>query len=174
MYYIKNFEREADKFDERYGMKKIYDFIKDISKDNVSKMEKQCCNKCSTFKNVNIGYTQSKVIFEIGLPGYKKENIKVSYNGCVVTIIATYEENDTPINYVVNNLKHDIVSKKFKLDDKFSGGIIKWKFTDGLLLIAVESDSDETVNITASDDDEDIISETGEESGQNDNTQNIP
>lgn len=125
----------------------------------------------------NIGYCGKNLVFELALAGFKKENIKVSYVGNVITVQAVWNPTEThgcenacspnvtncctcctdEIQYIQKNISNKDVCRKFYLANEYLGSTIKWKFVNGLLTVAVYPNEDTTV-VDPSGDDEDITS----------------
>lgn len=140
----------------------------------------------SKYPLTNIGYANNTLIFEVALAGFKKENIKVSYVGNVITVNAkwnkdTEEEVQTcpqceaqgcsgsccscdcckkEVKYIMKNISTKDACRKFTLPDKYLGGSLKWKFVDGLLTIAVYV-NDVDYSVEPSEDNEDLIPDCG-------------
>lgn len=139
----------------------------------------------SKYPLTNIGYANNTLIFEVALAGFKKENIKVSYVGNVITVNAKWnkdsEEQTCPqceaqgcdgcckcecdcckkeIKYIMKNISTKDACRKFTLPDKYLGGSLKWKFVDGLLTIAVYV-NDVDYSVEPSEDDEELIPDCG-------------
>lgn len=121
MFYVTDFDPQYD-----FGMKKFDDFIRNKNK-KIQNDE----------SDINVGYVNKTLVFEIPLVGIKKENISVTSNGYVVEVNATYTK-DTDINYVLNKLHLKNVKKKISQVNEYIGGAVRWKYENGLLTIAVE------------------------------------
>lgn len=139
----------------------------------------------SKYPLTNIGYANNTLIFEVALAGFKKENIKVSYVGNVITVNAKWNKDseDTQtcpqceaqgcsgnccscdcckkeVKYIMKNISTKDACRKFTLPDKYLGGSLKWKFVDGLLTIAVYV-NDVDYSVEPSEDNEDLIPDCG-------------
>lgn len=140
----------------------------------------------SKYPLTNIGYANNTLIFEVALAGFKKENIKVSYVGNVITVNAKWnkdseDEQTCPqceaqgcdgccscscdcckkeVKYIMKNISTKDACRKFTLPDKYLGGSLKWKFVDGLLTIAVYV-NDVDYSVEPSGDDEELIPDCG-------------
>lgn len=121
MFYVTDFDPQYD-----FGMKKFDDFIRNKNK-KIQNDE----------SDINVGYVNKTLVFEIPLVGIKKENISVTSNGYVIEVNATYTK-DTDINYVLNKLHLKNVKKKISQVNEYIGGAVRWKYENGLLTIAVE------------------------------------
>lgn len=150
----------------------IETFIKDAEKFLKDPYAKEQAPK---YPLTNIGYCGTTLVFELALAGFKKENIKVSYVGNVVTVKAVYDTNEenteTPececdpnckcisneIRYIQKNISNKDVCRKFYLANEYLGSDIKWKYVNGLLTVAVYP-NDDIQQVDPSDDDEDLYS----------------
>lgn len=152
MFYVKNYSPVR-----RFC---IEDFMKDAEKFLNDPFTKEPAPK---YPLTNIGYSDEVLVFELALAGFKKENIKVSYVGNVVSVKATYKTDDKcsddckcpEVKYVQQNISHKDVARSFYLSNEYLGAKIKWKFVDGLLTIAVYQNNEDN-QIEASDDDENL------------------
>lgn len=149
MFYITDFDPQYD-----FGMKKFDDFIRNKHK-KIQKDE----------SDINVGYVNKTLVFEIPLVGIKKENITVTSNGYVVEVNATYIK-DTNINYVLNKLSLKDVKKKISLVNEYIGGAVRWKYENGLLTIAVEPYQTPTGGLEPSESDN-FFNETEDETETN-------
>lgn len=149
MFYVSDFGPQYD-----FGMRKVKDFIKNQPKITES-------------SNINVGYYNNSLVFELSLAGIKKENITVSYNGNVIEIKAVYEKEKN-INYVLNKLKLNNVIQKLSLFNEYIGGAVKWKFVNGLLTIVVEPfNSTQGDSVQPSDDNENFFNDIQDETQTN-------
>lgn len=137
MFYVTDFDHQYD-----FGMKRIKDFIKG-------------CEKVTEKKDINVGYFNDSLVFELPLPGFKKENIEVKYSGNVIHVKATYENED--ITYALVGFKHDNVSKKLYLMNEYIGGAVRWQFVNGLLTIVVSQYTDPNDTIDPVGDNENLF-----------------
>lgn len=149
MFYVTDFDPQYD-----FGMKTFDDFIRNKHK-KIQKDE----------SDINVGYVNKTLVFEIPLAGIKKENISVTSNGYVVEVNATYTK-DTDINYVLNKLHLKNVKKKISLVNEYIGGAVRWKYENGLLTIAVEPYQTPTDSLEPSESDN-FFNETEDETETN-------
>lgn len=161
MFYVKNYT-PTPRID-------IESFVKDAEKFLKDPYAKEQAPK---YPLTNIGYCGTTLVFELALAGFKKENIKVSYVGNVVTVKAVYESvkeqapesedtkcdcNSNEIKYIQKNISKKDVCRKFYLANEYLGSNIKWKYVNGLLTVAVYPNDDES-QVDPSADDEDLYS----------------
>lgn len=140
LYYVRKYENQP-KID-------TDEWIKDDLFDDVMYKTSQV-----KYPLVNIGTLGSTLVIEIALAGYKKNNIKVSYAGNVISVSAKWEEivklssenssncnctcNSKTVEYLEQNINNTDVERKFYLANAYLGGTVKWDYVDGMLLIAV-------------------------------------
>lgn len=77
----------------------------------------------STNPSENIKHEKGKTLIEIDLPGYKKENIKITTTGKLLEVVATGVRGDK--------------SYKYTLTDSADGSKISSKFEDAILTIEI-------------------------------------
>lgn len=138
MFYVTDFDRQCD-----FGMRKVKDFIK--------YRDKVVCKEA----DVNVGFFNNDLVYEVSLPGFKKENVTVRYSGNVILIQATYDKRD--IDYVIKGFKHEDVSKKLYLMNDYIGGALRWQYVNGLMTLVVSPYSEPDDVVTPTNDDEDMF-----------------
>lgn len=93
-----------------------------------------CCDCCGN-SLYNIGYKDDKIILELNLCGYKKENVSLTKNGNVLIVKAKAENSD--ISYTVKGFELNDIEQRFVLPEQFINGDIQSKLQNGLLTILI-------------------------------------
>ena len=95
-----------------------------------------CCDCCGN-SLYNIGYKENKIVLELNLCGYKKENVSLTKNGNVLIVKAKAESSD--VSYTVKGFELNDIEQRFVLPEQFINGDIQSKLQNGLLTILIAS-----------------------------------
>ena len=95
-----------------------------------------CCDCCGN-SLYNIGYKENKIVLELNLCGYKKENVSLTKNGNVLIVKAKAESSD--VSYTVKGFELNDIEQLFVLPEHFINGDIQSKLQNGLLTILIAS-----------------------------------
>ena len=137
IYYVKKYDN--------HGMIKypFEDVVKDLIGDTSSSTSNSadltnvsCCDCCGN-SLYNIGYKDNKIILEVNLCGYKKENVSLTKNGNVLIVKAKAESSD--VSYTVKGFELNDIEQRFVLPEQFINGDIQSKLQNGLLTILIAS-----------------------------------
>lgn len=139
VYYVKKYDN--------HGMIKypFEDVVKDLLGDNsnststsnsIDLNSSSCCDCCGN-SLYNIGYKDNKIVLELNLCGYKKENVSLTKNGNVLIVKAKAENSD--ISYTVKGFELNDIEQRFVLPEQFINGDIQSKLQNGLLTILISS-----------------------------------
>ena len=137
IYYVKKYDN--------HGMIKypFEDVVKDLFGDTSSSTSNKadlndvsCCDCCGN-SLYNIGYKENKIVLELNLCGYKKENVSLTKNGNVLIVKAKAESSD--VSYTVKGFELNDIEQRFVLPEQFINGDIQSKLQNGLLTILIAS-----------------------------------
>lgn len=134
IYYVKKYDN--------HGMIKypfedlLFDEISNSTSNSTDLSNTSCCD-CRGNSLYNIGYKDNKIILEVNLCGYKKENVSLTKNGNVLIVKAKAESPD--INYTVKGFELNDIEQRFVLPEQFINGDIQSKLQNGLLTILIAS-----------------------------------
>ena len=137
IYYVKKYDN--------HGMIKypFEDVVKDLIGDTSSSISNSTnlsntlfCDCCGN-SLYNIGYKDNKIILEVNLCGYKKENVSLTKNGNVLIVKAKAESSD--VSYTVKGFELNDIEQRFVLPEQFINGDIQSKLQNGLLTILIAS-----------------------------------
>lgn len=137
IYYVKKYDN--------HGMIKypFEDVVKDLfdettnSTSNSTNLNNTSCCACCGNSLYNIGYKDNKIILEVNLCGYKKENVSLTKNGNVLIVKAKAESSD--ISYTIKGFELNDIEQRFVLPEQFINGDIQSKLQNGLLTIVITS-----------------------------------
>ena len=137
IYYVKKYDN--------HGMIKypFEDVVKDFldettnSTSNSTDLSNTSCCDCCGNSLYNIGYKDNKIILEVNLCGYKKENVSLTKNGNVLIVKAKAESSD--VSYTVKGFELNDIEQRFVLPEQFINGDIQSKLQNGLLTILIAS-----------------------------------
>lgn len=131
MFYIKEFDRQFSRDNYAYN-NEVKDFIR-----NTEKILKPLYAKHEE-KDLNVGFIEHTMIFQLSLPGFKRENITVTYTGDVITITAEPSEEKEHITFIKQSFMQKKFVRKLFLVDDYVGGKVSWVYNDGIITISVE------------------------------------
>lgn len=134
IYYVKKYDN--------HGMIKypfedvLFGETQNSTSNNTDLNNTSCCTCCGN-SLYNIGYKDNKIILEVNLCGYKKENVSLTKNGNVLIVKAKAENPE--INYTVKGFELNDIEQRFVLPEQFINGDIQSKLQNGLLTIVIAS-----------------------------------
>ena len=168
IYYVKKYDN--------HGMIKypFEDVVKDLlgdtsnSTSNSTDLSNVSCCDCCSNSLYNIGYKDNKIVLELNLCGYKKENISLTKNGNVLIVKAKAENSD--VSYTVKGFELNDIEQRFVLPEQFINGDIQSKLQNGLLTILITS-NEQVDNIEIKDEFDESENESDE--SENENSDNL-
>ena len=168
IYYVKKYDN--------HGMIKypFEDVVKDLlgdtsnSTSNSTDLSNVSCCDCCSNSLYNIGYKDNKIVLELNLCGYKKENISLTKNGNVLIVKAEAENSD--VSYTVKGFELNDIEQRFVLPEQFINGDIQSKLQNGLLTILITS-NEQVDNIEIKDEFDESENESDE--SKNENSDNL-
>lgn len=91
------------------------------------------------FPFTNIGYdTNKNVYITIALAGYKKENINIKYENCVLTVEGSNEAEEDNLKYIQKHVSEGAFKRIINFARLYNDADISAKMEDGLLKILVK------------------------------------
>lgn len=154
MYYVTNFNSVNDVFGRH---KQTFSSANNLADDYISSEHQ---DTESTYPLTNIGFfSDSKyVLIEVSMPGFKKEDVQVRYNGSVICIDAEYTDTNVckcsdcsccdELTYIQKNIPTKDINRKIYLNNAYIGAKIRSVLKNGILKILVVPMADyEDINI---------------------------
>lgn len=126
----------------------------------------------SRYPLTNIGYAGKKLVFTIALAGFKPENIKMTYVGNVIKVVAVTDDSTNSdenghkckcsccnpnITWVQQNISFKNAERIFRLPDSYMDCEISSKYVNGLLTIVVTPKEEDPSEISISTEDNDLL-----------------
>ncbi|WP_296969562.1 Hsp20/alpha crystallin family protein [Tepidanaerobacter sp. EBM-38] len=86
---------------------------------------------------VDLRETEKEYVIEADLPGCDKDNIKISYEGDILTINANYEEatEEKDKNFIRRERRQGNFSRSIPIPDNVKSDAIKANFNNGVLRV---------------------------------------
>lgn len=143
MYYVTNFNSVNDVFGRH---KQTFSSANNLVDDYISSEHQ---DTESTYPLTNIGFfSDSKyVLIEVSMPGFKKEDVQVRYNGSVICIDAEYTDTNVckcsdcsccdELTYIQKNIPTKDINRKIYLNNAYIGAKIRSVLKNGILKILV-------------------------------------
>lgn len=92
----------------------------------------------SKFPKTNIIENEDGLVFDIALPGYKKEDIEITYTSNTLKVKASnITKNEEKDKYHLREVRSSSFERSWKLDDIFDEEKMNASMEDGLLNISV-------------------------------------
>lgn len=141
MYYVRKYNDDGMiRFPLSEVIKKVIG--SDTTEENACTHDILC--KCETTEDnldplTNIGTLHDRVLLEISLAGYAKEDISITKDGNTITVIA--DRSETNAVYQRQDIKFGKVERKFIIPNEYSSGEVTSTYKDGLLSILIKYNS---------------------------------
>lgn len=86
----------------------------------------------------NVAQHEKKLVFDVLVPGFTKDNLEVSIKGNVLTVKGEkpHHVEETGVEYMVEEFSTDSFERQFKLSEEVSTDHIEAKCENGLLRIS--------------------------------------
>lgn len=86
----------------------------------------------------NVSKQDKKVVFDIAVPGFTKDDLEVTIKGNILTVKGEKPNNleKTGVNYIVEEFSADSFERKFKLSDEMSDDHLEATCEHGVLHIS--------------------------------------
>ena len=115
--------------------------IKHLTKEVI----REICNKSQGFFEfvlppVDIHLEENNLIVTIDIPGFKKEDIKLSIHRNVLSIYAEKKEKDDVKDQIICKQRPSVINKKIRLPVRIKEGeekVDSAKYADGVLIIKI-------------------------------------
>lgn len=106
----------------------------------------------TVFPLTNVSTYEDKIIVEVDLAGFEKENIKVSYLNNIILVSADFIDNIDK-KYLTENTLRQKTSRKISLSNDYNINALKWNFKNGLVTIVIDNSEniDNSIDITDED-----------------------
>lgn len=106
----------------------------------------------TVFPLTNVSTYEDKIIVEVDLAGFEKENIKVSYLNNIILVSADFIDNIDK-KYLTENTLRQKTSRKISLSNEYNINALKWNFKNGLVTIVIDNSEtiDNSIDITDED-----------------------
>lgn len=151
----------VQKFDNNLPKYPMEDFINEAEK----LLRNPFCQKheIPRYPLTNIGSIgtecDKKLVFQVALAGFKPENIKMTYVGNVIKVVAKHTDSDkiTGVCWVQQNITYKDALREFRLPDNYMDCKISSKYVNGMLTIVVTPLKEDPTEIEISTEDTDII-----------------
>lgn len=163
MYYVRNYnDNNLTKFPLHTILSEAEKLLKDPFNEK---------SEVQRYPLTNIGYAGKKLVFTIALAGFKPENIKLTYVGNVIKVVATIEDShksldsrnckcsccNPNITWVQQNISFKDAERIFRLPDTYMDCDISSKYVNGLLTIVVTPKEEDPSQIEISTEDTDLL-----------------
>lgn len=106
----------------------------------------------TVFPLTNVSTYGDKIIVEVDLAGFEKENIKVSYLNNIILVSADFTDTIDK-KYLTENTLRQKTSRKISLSNDYNINALKWNFKNGLVTIVIDNSEniDNSIDITDED-----------------------